>query len=350
MTDMDLQESSSGLVSPLGFPQECWPALVESLLVRPDMYVAMTDSDWRVRHVNPRFAQELSTTDLGDAPLFLDTLVEDSASALRQLQEDDQLEGRTVELSHRAKGGIRTVAYDFRRVETGWLGVGRDQSVEFELVSQMAVLVEDLEAKIHIEQALGDELRALVGLDPLTGLANRRQLESVLNKMTERFVARSEGFAVLCVDMDHFKKVNDTHGHLIGDEVLRRVANVLNKSVRGGDSAARYGGEEFVLVINTADVGLCGVISERIRRAVETAPMPEPVDHVTVSVGAACTQPGRHDMAHRLLELADQALYAAKQNGRNCVCISEESLAPEERAETEQTDAQPAQPASGDRG
>jgi diguanylate cyclase (GGDEF)-like protein len=148
------------------------------------------------------------------------------------------------------------------------------------------------------------------------------------------------------VDVDHFKAVNDTHGHLVGDEVLRRVAKTLNKSIRGGDSAARYGGEEFVLVINTADVKLCRVISERIRRAVETTPMPEPVDHVTVSVGVACTRPGRHDMANRLLELADQALYAAKQDGRNCVRISEESLVSEEGAETERTDGQPAPSAS----
>ena len=334
MTDTDLRESSSGHVSHGGFPQECWPALVESLLVRPDVYVAMTDCDWRVRHVNPRFARELSTTDLGDTPLFFETLVEDSATALRHLHEDDELEGRTIELHHRAKGGIRTVAYDFRRVDTGWLAVGRDQSVEFALVNQMAGLVEDLEAEIHLEQALGHELRTLVGLDPLTGLANRRQLESVLNKMAERFVAQSDGFAVLCVDLDHFKKVNDTHGHLVGDEVLRRVAKTLSKSIRGGDSAARYGGEEFVIVINTADMRLCRLISERIRQTVETTPLPEPVDHVTVSVGVACTRPGRHGMANRLLELADQALYAAKQNGRNCVCISEESLVPEEGAAT----------------
>ncbi len=89
MTDTEPQESSSGHVSHVGFPQECWPALVESLLVRPDMYVVMTDFDWRVLHVNPRFAQELSTTDLGDTPLFFETLVEDSATALRQLHGDD---------------------------------------------------------------------------------------------------------------------------------------------------------------------------------------------------------------------------------------------------------------------
>ena len=314
------------------------------------MYVVMTDSDWRVRHVNPRFAQELSMTDLGDTPLFFETLVEDSANALRHLQEDDELQGRTIELHHRAKGGIRTVSYDFRRVETGWLAVGRDQSVEFELVNQMAVLVEGLEAQIHLEQALGEELRTLVGLDPLTGLANRRQLESVLDKMNERFLKQNEGFAVLCVDLDHFKSVNDTHGHLVGDEVLRRVAKTLSNSVRAGDSAARYGGEEFVLVINTADVRRCRVISERIRRAVETTPMPEPVDHVTVSIGAACTRPGQHDMANRLLALADYALYAAKRDGRNCCRLSAESVDREEGAETERTDGQPAQAASGGRG
>ncbi len=78
--------------------------------------------------------------------------------------------------------------------------------------------------------------------------------------------------------------------------------------------------------------------------------MPEPVDHVTVSIGAACTLPGRHDMAHRLFELADQALYAAKQNGRNCCRLSEESVDSDEGAETERTDGQPAQAASGGRG
>ncbi len=326
MTETAVQEYSSRLLSHVGFPEECWPALVESLLVRPDMYVAMIDPDWRVRHINPGFAREFARPDSGDPPLFFDTLVEDSARVLKELLAGDQLEGRSLELSHRAKGGTRAIAYDFRRVENGWLAVGRDQSVEFELVNQMSVLVEELEAKIDGERRLGNELRTLVGLDPLTGLANRRELEKVLNGMAARFLTQRDGFSVLCVDLDGFKKVNDAHGHLLGDEVLRRVAKVLSNSVRGGDTAARYGGEEFVVVINAADVGLCRTIGERIRKAVEAAPMPAPLGHVTVSVGAACTVPDRDDMATRLLELADQALYAAKQSGRNCVRVADSSL------------------------
>lgn len=328
MTDTAVQESSSQLVSAPGFPQECWAALVESLLVRPDMYVAMTDLDWRVLHVNPGFARELSTPDAGERPLFFDTLHEDSAGVLRQLADDNQLAGRTVELCHRAKGGTRNIAYNFRRVESGWLAVGRDHSVEFELVNQMSVLVDELEAKIGREQALGDELRTLVGLDPLTGLANRRQLETVLNNMAARFRAQGDGFSVLCVDIDRFKTVNDTYGHLVGDEVLRRVAKALSNSVRGGDSAARYGGDEFVVVIDAGDPELCCVVSERIRQAVEASPMPHPLEDMTVSIGAACTRPDQSGIANRLLDLADQALYSAKQGGRNRVCLSEECRAP----------------------
>lgn len=335
MTETVVQEPSSETTLNLGFPEECWAALVESLLVRPDVYVAMTDLDWRVRHVNSGFARELSTA-AGEDVSFFDTLVDDSASVLRQLYEHEQLQGRSIELSHRAKAGIRTIAYSFRRLESGWLAVGRDQSVEFELVNQMSVLVEELEAKIDRERALGNELRVLVGLDPLTGLANRRQLEKVLENMAARALAQRDGFSVLCVDVDQFKPINDTHGHLFGDEVLRRVARVLSNSVRGGDSAARYGGDEFVLVINAADVELCRTIGERIRRSVEAADMPEPVKHVTVSVGAACTCADRSSLANRLLDLADQALYVAKQSGRNCVRLAEECFVLPESTPTDE--------------
>ena len=315
--------SSPGLASHLGFPPECWRGLVESVLLRPDTYVALVDTDWRVKHANLGFVKHLSPSEVTGVSFFA-TLADDSATALRHLLEDDGLAGRTLELHHRAKAGIRTVEYNFREVEGGWLAVGHDRTVQFELVSQMAVLVEDLEEKVLREKALGDELRALVVRDPLTGLANRRHLAKVLKGLADRFVTGGTGFSVLCLDVDHFKSVNDTHGHVIGDEVLRRVAKVLSNSIRGGDCAARYGGEEFVVVVDAVDVATCRAVGERIRQAVENARMPEPLERVTISVGVAWTRPGRTDMAGKVLDLADQALYRAKASGRNCVRVMDE--------------------------
>jgi two-component system cell cycle response regulator len=124
------------------------------------------------------------------------------------------------------------------------------------------------------------------------------------------------------MDIDHFKSVNDTHGHDIGDEVLREFANRISANIRGIDLACRYGGEEFVVVMPDTDVDFAYTIAERLRKSVETTPIeisraPGALN-VTISIGIAASA-GGDDNAEKLLHRADQALYRAKREGRNRV-------------------------------
>jgi two-component system cell cycle response regulator len=153
--------------------------------------------------------------------------------------------------------------------------------------------------------------------DGLTGLYNRRYMQLHLDTLMER----ERPLAMLLVDIDFFKAVNDTYGHDAGDAVLREFADRLRASVRGIDLACRYGGEEFVIVMPEADLGVASTVAERLRRRV-ASPAFEIADgralDITISIGVAGRHPGEHD-GEALLKRADQALYRAKRDGRNRV-------------------------------
>jgi two-component system, cell cycle response regulator len=158
--------------------------------------------------------------------------------------------------------------------------------------------------------------------DGLTGLYNRRYMESHLVTLIEQATARGKPLTVLVIDIDYFKSINDTHGHDAGDDVLREFAIRLRKSIRGIDLACRYGGEEFVVVMPETDMAVATMVAERLRRRIATDPFPiqqgaGTVD-VTISVGIAALG-GSGDSAANLLKRADQALYRAKRDGRNRV-------------------------------
>jgi diguanylate cyclase (GGDEF)-like protein len=172
-----------------------------------------------------------------------------------------------------------------------------------------------------------DLLRRDVQIDALTGLLNRRALETSVN---ERSLAR-ERFGVLFMDLDHFKAINDRYGHETGDRVLIAVAHVLRSALRPGDVVARYGGEEFVALIAGAGPESARLVAERLRRSVaEMAPIARGPARVTISVGAAVYDPERREEAQvELFRRADVALYSAKHSGRNCVILAPESAPPE---------------------
>ncbi len=158
--------------------------------------------------------------------------------------------------------------------------------------------------------------------DQLTGLHNRRYMARHLDNLVSTAGRNAKPLAFLILDIDHFKSVNDGHGHDIGDEVLKEFANRISANVRGIDLACRYGGEEFVVVMPDTDMGLAYSIAERLRKSVETTPIvisraPGKLN-ITISIGIAATQ-GPADTAEALLHRADQALYSAKRNGRNRV-------------------------------
>ena len=166
-------------------------------------------------------------------------------------------------------------------------------------------------------------LRDQVNRDPLTGLFNRRYLEVTLTQEVSR--ARSEGsqVGILMLDVDHFKRVNDTYGHPAGDAVLQALAKLLGKCVRAEDVICRYGGEEFVVVMPGARLTVVQERAETIRQGFQQAcVVHQGVEiAVTLSIGAA-RFPANGETGEAVLACADQALYQAKQTGRNRVVIA----------------------------
>jgi two-component system cell cycle response regulator len=158
--------------------------------------------------------------------------------------------------------------------------------------------------------------------DALTGLFNRRYMESHLGTLIEQAAARGKPLSTLVIDIDHFKAVNDTHGHDAGDDVLRDFALRIKRSIRGIDLACRYGGEEFVIVMPETDMAVAAMVAERLRRRIAADPFPiqKGARHipVTISIGIAALR-GKDDTPAALLKRADQALYRAKRDGRNRV-------------------------------
>ena len=158
--------------------------------------------------------------------------------------------------------------------------------------------------------------------DALTGLANRRSLDEFFRASMIQAMETDEPLGAFMIDIDHFKKFNDTHGHLIGDQVLRLVAKVLQDSVREGDLAARFGGEELVAVLPGADLSTCKEVAERVRRRISDAKLTrrttgQEIGSVTVSIGVA--QFRLAESAETLIERCDRGLYQAKSAGRNRV-------------------------------
>jgi two-component system cell cycle response regulator len=174
-----------------------------------------------------------------------------------------------------------------------------------------------------------DQLRASVTetmemavIDALTGLHNRRYLDSHLQTLFDRSVARRRPLSVMMTDIDHFKAVNDTWGHDGGDRVLREFAGRLRKNVRGIDLACRYGGEEFAVVMPDTEAHIAEKVAERIRAEIASAPFVVAADgtaiEITVSVGVSSLKP-YGDGVEALMKRADLALYEAKSGGRNRV-------------------------------
>ena len=158
--------------------------------------------------------------------------------------------------------------------------------------------------------------------DALTGLFNRRYMESHLGTLIEQAAARGKPLSALVLDIDYFKAINDSHGHDAGDDVLRDFALRIKRSIRGIDLACRYGGEEFVIIMPETDMAVAAMVAERLRRRIAAEPFAIAQGSrqipVTISIGIAGLR-GKDDTAPALLKRADQALYRAKRDGRNRV-------------------------------
>lgn len=164
-------------------------------------------------------------------------------------------------------------------------------------------------------------LRTLTRVDELTGLLNRARIFQLGQRKLESAIAHNKPLSVFIIDIDHFKQVNDTHGHSVGDEAIQKVANAILSHVRKTDLVARVGGEEFVGVLS--DIALDAAISilERCRQHIESLVIPTSSSTIslTVSIGVTQLQPGKNaeHTLESLVKQADNALYQAKSSGRN---------------------------------
>lgn len=179
-----------------------------------------------------------------------------------------------------------------------------------------------MNAEQHLEYLQGqiDELQTRIAallLDPVVGIPVRRAFEEKLHELFDAQCVSGRRrtdrpYGVLVIDIDHFKVVNDTYGHLEGDRILRRVAEAIHGALRGCDFLARYGGEEFVVLVEGADYGTTFQLADRVLRSVQSH------TPVTVSVGGSVAHIF-DNQCWTAVERADAALYQAKNEGRNCV-------------------------------
>src|SRR5712692_7381400 len=200
-----------------------------------------------------------------------------------------------------------------------------DQLIRFEMLDE-------------IDREFQQQIHRLLVHDELTGLLTGKSFFSELRREAARAEAESMPFCVLMMDIDYFKEVNDTYGHLVGSETLEEVGAIIKASLRAGDVGARFGGEEFAAFLLDADYAQGLVAAERVRSSIEKHEFPavrresdEPkrTHRITISVGvAAYPDDGRDPI--QLVEMADSALYRAKRNGRNRVCAYRRSVAVDE--------------------
>jgi diguanylate cyclase len=171
-----------------------------------------------------------------------------------------------------------------------------------------------------LERNLASALREAT-IDPLTGVANRKSFDTAIRRLAGEAMNSGEDLALLMIDIDHFKSVNDTWGHQVGDLALCHLAQTLQQSVRGEDHVARYGGEEFAVILTRTDASSAITVGENLRHALARAPLQlditPPMKPITISVGASCYEPG--DPLTEWVGRTDAALYRAKREGRNRV-------------------------------
>jgi diguanylate cyclase (GGDEF)-like protein len=180
------------------------------------------------------------------------------------------------------------------------------------LLDEKRILISELEEK-------NQRLEGLASTDLLTGLANRRHFDEVVQAEMHRSSRHGQPLSLMMLDIDHFKRVNDTFGHSIGDRVLQQVADCTRGAVRPYDCLARWGGEEFIILMPNTSLASAAILAERIRESI-AAMTTDPVGQVTASLGVAEYLPP--STLGPWLDRADQALYRAKREGRNRVEVA----------------------------
>jgi diguanylate cyclase (GGDEF)-like protein/PAS domain S-box-containing protein len=243
--------------------------------------------------------------------------------ALAGLYDDDRAAVEAVvESMRRGEKSEALIAYRTRHRTSGVVWLESSLTVTRHPGTGAIDGVVSISRDVSEHKQIETHLARLATLDSMTGLSNRRHLDSRLTQEAAAVPDHSKPLAVLLIDVDHFKAFNDTYGHQAGDYCLQQIASVLqNHATRQGDIAARYGGEEFALVLPDTDADGCKAVAERIRCAIEDLNIRHAgnsaAPHVTVSIGGCSVSPNETLSAADMLSRADASLYAAKRHGRN---------------------------------
>ena len=185
----------------------------------------------------------------------------------------------------------------------------------------LALLLLVVGVQLMASERVRAEFEHLATHDDLTQALNRRALLAAAEAELQRWLRYGQPFALLLLDIDHFKRINDEHGHLVGDHVLLRCVDVLRPVLRGPDRLGRYGGEEFLVLLPASDAAAALAVAERLRLAVEQQSATATLPACTTSIGVAEVQPGDTTLT-ALIARADAALYRAKAQGRNRVEVA----------------------------
>lgn len=279
-----------------------WNRACERLTGVPADEMLGTDSHWRSFYAAPQ-------------PTLADLVIQQRTEEIRHIVP------RTDESGH---GGTLSAESWYEMPRAGRRRyLAADACPVFDERGVMSAVVETLR-DLTDEKLAQIALEQLATRDGLTGLANRRCFDDTLAAEWARAQRMGQPLSLLMVDVDNFKAYNDAHGHLGGDDCLKRIANAVASEMRAHDLVARYGGEEFAVILPNQSLKGAAIVAERIRARVEQLQLPHrraPGRLVTVSIGAATAHAAPGQQASALVAIADAALYRAKHMGRNRISL-----------------------------
>ncbi len=228
-----------------------------------------------------------------------------------------------VDCAKNLQANLRHLTWKTQQVAKGDLS----QRVDFmgEFSESFNAMVEKLASNREELLRKNQELETASQTDSLTGLRNRRGIGELLRRETHRAERSTRSFAIMIADIDHFKRVNDTHGHDAGDAVLVEIARILQDHTRGGDLCVRWGGEEFLILLVEMDLPQAVAVAERARLGVESARIMHNGQNISVTVSIGLSIHRDEDDVAQCIKRSDVCLYRAKETGRNQVCFQDGS-------------------------
>ena len=293
----------------------------------PD-YVVVLDADWNLVYANPSFQERFCPAEASSDSRFLSYLDAPSVIRVQELDLRTFAEGYRIDLNHLTPDShtamIHYCFFALPRAEGGrmlFAGVGRERSGDLGTLLEVIQLNLELGRREKELKEANARLELLAITDQITELYNRHYFFQVAQHQWEQSRRYKLPLTVIMMDLDDFKVVNDTHGHLFGDYVLQQSAARLKVKTRKSDILARYGGEEIALLAPNTDLSTGLVLADRLRAAVSAEPymLGTVSATVTISVGISGTELAEFESFDALLDSSDQALYQAKHAGKNCV-------------------------------